>query len=147
MNKTELLKQMKKSKNSISSWLKEYGDVEIESFIEKNLAITELLLAKAERDFNTTVTKNQLMTQPIIVGSWGAHNWKNIGNTALLFQVNGRLHKGIVAIVLGFEDLYKVFLLDEELNFSPTILESVYAEDLVLAIDAIVETPQKERLF
>ena len=38
-NKT--LKQMKKSKNSISSWLKEYGDVEIESFIEKNLAITE----------------------------------------------------------------------------------------------------------
>jgi len=112
--------------------------------LKKAKNITELLLAKSERDFNTTVTKNQLMTQPIIVGSWGAHNWKNIGNTALLFQVNGRLHKGIVAIVLGFEDLYKVFLLDEELNFSPTILESVYAEDLVLAIDAIVETPQKD---
>ena len=101
------------------------------------------ILAKAERDFDPTVTKNQLMTRPMIVGSWGAHNWKNVADKALLFQVNGRLHKGVVAIVLGFEDLYKVFLLDEELNFSPTILESVYAEDLVLAIDTIVETPQK----
>ena len=101
------------------------------------------ILAKAEREFDPNVTKKQLMTQPNIVGSWGAHNFKNIADKALLFQVNGRLHKGVVAIVLGFEDLYKVFLLDEELNFSPTILESVYAEDLVLAIDRIVETPQK----
>ena len=100
------------------------------------------ILAKAERDFDPNVTKNQLMTQPMIVGSWGAHNWKNIADKALVFQVNGRIHKGVVAIVLGFEDLYKVFLLNEELNFSPTIIESVYAEDLVLTIDRIVETPQ-----
>lgn len=100
------------------------------------------ILAKAERDFDPNVTKNQLMTQPMIVGSWGAHNWKNVADKALLFQVNGRLHKGVVAIVLGFEDLYKVFLLDEELNFSKTILECVYAEDLVLAIDRIIETPE-----
>jgi len=100
------------------------------------------ILAKAERDFDPNVTKNQLMTQPMIVGSWGAHNWKNIADKALVFQVNGRIHKGVVAIVLGFEDLYKVFLLDEELNLSPTIIESVYAEDLVLTIDRIVETPQ-----
>tara|TARA_R110002110_G_scaffold358644_1_gene567990 strand:+ start:219 stop:557 length:339 start_codon:yes stop_codon:yes gene_type:complete len=100
------------------------------------------ILAKAERDFDPNVTRNQLMTQPIIVGSWGANNWKNVANKVLLFQVNGRLHKGVVAIVLGFEDLYKVFLLDEELNFSPTILESIYAEELVSAIDTIVETPQ-----
>ena len=33
------------------------------------------ILAKAERDFDPTITKNQLMTQPMIVGSWGAHNW------------------------------------------------------------------------
>ena len=32
------------------------------------------ILAKAERDFDPNVTKNQLMTQPMIVGSWGAHN-------------------------------------------------------------------------
>ena len=100
------------------------------------------ILAKAERDFNPNVTKNQLMTQPMIVGSWGAHNWHKANNKALLFEVNGRIHKGFVAIVLGFEDLYKVFLLDEELNFSNTILESIYAEDLVSAIDRIVETPQ-----
>mgnify|MGYP003634312635 FL=1 len=100
------------------------------------------ILAKAERDFNPNVTKNQLMTEPMIVGSWGAHNWKNVADKALLFEVNGRLHKGVVVIVLGFEDLYKVFLLDEELNFSNTILESIYAEDLVFAIDTIVETPQ-----
>ena len=100
------------------------------------------ILAKAERDFDPNVTKNQLMTQPMIVGSWGAHNWQNVADKALLFQVNGRLHKGFVAIVLGFEDLYKVFLLDEELNFSNTILKSIYAEDLVFAIDTIVETPQ-----
>ena len=100
------------------------------------------ILAKAERDFDPNVTKNQLLTQPLVVGSWGAHNWKNVADKALLFQVNGRLHKGVVAIVLGFEDLYKVFLLDEELNFSRTILEGLYAEDLVSAIDRIVETPQ-----
>tara|TARA_R110000803_G_scaffold97087_1_gene165234 strand:+ start:737 stop:1075 length:339 start_codon:yes stop_codon:yes gene_type:complete len=100
------------------------------------------ILAKAERDFDPNVTKKQLLTQPLVVGSWGAHNWKNVADKALLFQVNGRLHKGVVAIVLGFEDLYKVFLLDEELNFSRTILEGLYAEDLVSAIDRIVETPQ-----
>lgn len=32
---------MKKSKNTITSWLKEYGDPEIDGSIEKNLAITE----------------------------------------------------------------------------------------------------------
>ena len=32
---------MKKSKNTISSWLKEHGDPEIDKFVEKNLAITE----------------------------------------------------------------------------------------------------------
>ena len=100
------------------------------------------ILAKAERDFDPNVTRNQLMTQPIIVGSWGAHNWKNVAGKVLLFQVNGRLHKGVVAIVLGFEDLYKVFLLDENLLFLKTSEHSVYAEDLVFAIDRIVETPQ-----
>ena len=100
------------------------------------------ILAKAERDFNPNVTKNQLMTEPMIVGSWGAHNWKNVADKALLFQVNGRLHKGVVAIVLGFEDLYKVFLLDKDYEFVGKPLKSIYAEDLVFAIDTIVETPQ-----
>ena len=100
------------------------------------------ILAKAERDFDPNVTRNQLMTQPIIVGSWGAHNWKNVADKALLFQVNGRLHKGVVAIVLGFEDLYKVFLLDKDYEFVGKPLKSIYAEDLVFAIDTIVETPQ-----
>ena len=100
------------------------------------------ILAKAERDFNPNVTKNQLMTQPMIVGSWGAHNWHKANNKALLFEVNGRIHKGFVAIVLGFEDLYKVFLLDKDYEFVGKPLKSIYAEDLVFAIDTIVETPQ-----
>mgnify|MGYP003628483684 FL=1 len=101
------------------------------------------ILAKAEREFDPNVTKKQLMTQPNIVGSWGAHNWKNISDKALLFQVNGRLHKGVVGIFLGFDDLYNVFLLDRDLNFFPSFtLYGVYAEDLVMAIDRIVETPE-----
>jgi hypothetical protein len=100
------------------------------------------ILSKAERSFSPKVTKQQLMSEPMLVGSWGAHNWKNISDKAFLFEVNGALHKGNVLITLGYEDLYKVYLLDEDFKFLETSEHSVYAEDLVWTIDAIVETPQ-----
>ena len=101
------------------------------------------VLGKAEREFDPNVTMRQLLTQPNILGCWGAHNFKNISNKCLLFQVNGRLHKGVVGVFLGFDDLYNVFLLDKDLNFFPSLtLYGVYAEDLVMAIDRIVETPE-----
>jgi transcriptional regulator with XRE-family HTH domain len=68
---------MKKSKNSISSWLKEYGDPEIESFIEKNLAITEKV--RQAMDYKGWKSKDLAKAMdktPSEVSKWlsGTHN-------------------------------------------------------------------------
>lgn len=103
----------------------------------------KIIYAQAERSFDTNVTKNQLMCEPVVVASWGANNWKAIVNKALMFEVKGAIHKGVVLITLGWSDLYTVRLLDYELNILPLVKEGIYAEDLVWVIDKLVETPKK----
>ncbi len=68
---------MKKSKNTISSWLKEYGDPEIDKFIEKNLAITEKVrLAIEAKSWNNGDLANAMDKSPSEVSKWlsGMHN-------------------------------------------------------------------------
>ena len=100
------------------------------------------ILAKTEREFDPKVTRGQLLTEQMVVGSWGARNWKGIEEKALLFEVNGAIHKGVVLITLGWEDLYKVYLLDYELNVLSEPKAGIYADDLVWVIDRLVETPE-----
>lgn len=69
--------KMKKSKNSISSWLKEHGDPEIDKFIEKNLAITEKVrLALEVKGWNKGDLAKAMDKNPSEVTKWlsGMHN-------------------------------------------------------------------------
>lgn len=68
---------MKKSKNSISSWLKEHGDPEIDKFVEKNLAITEKVrLALEVKGWNKGDLAKAMDKNPSEVTKWlsGMHN-------------------------------------------------------------------------
>lgn len=68
---------MKKSKNSISSWLDQNGDPEIEKFVEKNLEITEKVrLALEAKGWNKGQLAEALDKTPSEVSKWlsGMHN-------------------------------------------------------------------------
>ena len=68
---------MKKSKNSISSWLDKHGDPEIDSFVEKNLAITEKVrLALEAKGWNKVQLAEAMGKSPSEVTKWlsGMHN-------------------------------------------------------------------------
>lgn len=68
---------MKKSKNTISSWLKKHGDPEIDKFVEKNLAITEKVrLALEAKGWNKGDLANAMDKNPSEVTKWlsGMHN-------------------------------------------------------------------------
>lgn len=68
---------MKESKNSISSWLKEHGDPEIDSFIEKNLAITEKVrLAMEQKGWKSQDLAKAMDKNASEVSKWlsGMHN-------------------------------------------------------------------------
>lgn len=69
--------KMKKSKNSISSWLKEHGDPEIDTFINKNLAITEKVrLAMEDKGWKSQDLAKAMDKNPSEVSKWlsGMHN-------------------------------------------------------------------------
>lgn len=69
--------KMKKTKNSISSWLKEHGDPEIDKFVEKNLAITEKVrLALEAKGWNKGDLAKAMDKNPSEVTKWlsGMHN-------------------------------------------------------------------------
>lgn len=68
---------MKKSKNSISSWLEESGDPEIEKFIEKSLAISDKVLTELEaKGWNKGQLAEAMGKSPSEVSKWlsGMHN-------------------------------------------------------------------------
>lgn len=68
---------MRKSKNSISSWLKEHGDPEIDKFIEKNLAIVEKVrLALEAKGWSKAQLAEAMGKKPSEVSKWltGMHN-------------------------------------------------------------------------
>lgn len=68
---------MKKSKNLISDWPDQYGDPEIERFVEKNLAITEKVrMAIDAKGWNNTDLAKAMGKSPSDVSKWlsGMHN-------------------------------------------------------------------------
>lgn len=68
---------MKKSKNTISSWLEKNGNPEIDSFIDKNLAITEKVRdAFILKGWNNADLAKAMDKSPSEVSKWlsGMHN-------------------------------------------------------------------------
>lgn len=68
---------MKESKHTITGWLQEYGDPEIEAFVDKNLAITEKVLSALEaKGWSKGQLADAMGKSPSEVSKWlsGMHN-------------------------------------------------------------------------
>ena len=83
-----------------------------------------------------------LLTQLMVVFSWGAHNFKAIGESeegegGLEFEVNG-LHKGGVRIILNWLDLFDVYLLNQDGTIKEKISD-IYVDSLVSVLDHAIE--------
>lgn len=109
--------------------------------IDKQIEINDFIIEKAVRKFDPGITKNQLMQKPLIVGSWGAKDWGGINDDALVFQVNGRLHKGTVIITLNGMDTYDIHLFNGAGNQVGESVTDIYCDQLTDVIDELVETP------
>ena len=85
-------------------------------------------------------TINVLKSQPMICWSWGIDpdSEKVIGN-GIEFHVDAFRHKGTVQVTLNEAlDLFEIRLIADE-GGTETLIEEVYAEDLVDTIDHNVE--------
>jgi len=68
---------MKKSNHNISDWLDQYGDPEIDKFVEKNLAITEKVrVAMEAKGWKSQDLAKAMDKTPSEVSKWlsGMHN-------------------------------------------------------------------------
>ncbi len=68
---------MKTTKNTITSWLDQYGNPEIESFVEKNLTITEKVrMAMEAKNWKSQDLAKAMDKSPSEVSKWlsGLHN-------------------------------------------------------------------------
>jgi len=108
----------------------------------KIINILNIVESNHKRRFDPKVTYAQLYVEPIVVGSWGACNWSKVDDKALVFTVNGKLHKGYVVVVLNYGDLYDFHLLDRKGFKVGSDVCNIFAEDLVWRIDELVETPK-----
>ena len=91
-----------------------------------------------ERPFNVNETKQILKMSARIVLSWGISKSYGLEGKGLMLKVNGNHHKGWVLITLGWEDLYKVYIV----NNNGRVLdkyEGIYFDQLVETIDNRIE--------
>jgi hypothetical protein len=98
----------------------------------------EILNPLCEREFNLKETLQVLTHNKTIYWSWGVSRLTNVNNKGLLMKVNGHHHKGYVFIVLGWEDLYKVFFISTHGNIKDT-KEGIFFDMLVEVIDNRIE--------
>ena len=100
--------------------------------------VTDTAITKFEREFNTKETVQLLSSHGAIFWSWGAKNFTNLANKALIFKVNGHHHKGYVLITLAWNDTYSVYMLTTHGKIISEYKE-VYCDMLVEVIDNRIE--------
>jgi hypothetical protein len=102
------------------------GDLIIEEKIgQRSFEPKELLQAL---QCNATVT---LM-------SWGSHDWSACGDQWLRFKVNGHHHKGLVYIVLAWNDTFTIYYTDLQ-GMIKDMHEEIYVDELVEVLDKRIE--------
>lgn len=101
-------------------------------------------LDKVERDFNPQDTLRILQHNKIIFYTWGVSKMMNLQNKGLIIKVSGNHHKGWVLITLGWEDLYKVFILSNKGDVLDKY-DGIFFDDLVEVIDNRIEKISKYR--
>ncbi|KQC33424.1 hypothetical protein AAU57_08915 [Nonlabens sp. YIK11] len=98
----------------------------------------ENLQQYCEREFNTQETFNLLKASGAIFYSWGVSKATNYKDAGLLLKVNGHHLDGYVFIVLGWNDVYKVFYLDNNHQLLDSA-EGIYCDMLTNEIDVRIE--------
>lgn len=84
---------MEKEGNMITDWLDQYGDSEIEKYIEKNLAITEKVrLAMESKGWKSQDLAKAMKKKPSEVSKWlsGMHNLtlKSINKMEIALEID-----------------------------------------------------------
>jgi len=111
---------------------------------EKQNGINDFIKEKKCRKFDPMITKQQIYAgNSKWVACWGADDWARINDDALVFTVNGFLHKGFVIITLNFWDTYDVHLFNHDGDQVGETKTDIYFDRLVYVIDELVETPKK----
>jgi hypothetical protein len=100
--------------------------------------LKQLAISKAEREFNPSETLSVLRYDPSIFWSWGATEFSNFGDRALMFKVSGHHHKGYVLITLAYDDTYSVYIVSNKAEVLNTYT-MVYFDDLTELIDNRIE--------
>lgn len=107
-----------KENTMITDWLDEYGDPEVEAFIEKNLAITERVKDELEkRGWTQLEFAERMDKRPSEVSRWlsGMHNLTlkslvKMGRTLEIDLLNpepvNRYHYVHLGVILGEHDYY-----------------------------------------
>jgi hypothetical protein len=100
--------------------------------------LKELARTKFEREFNPSETLSVLKYNPPIFWSWGATEFTNFEDRALMFKVSGNHHKGYVLITLAYDDTYKVYIVSNKAEVLKEFT-MVYFDDLTELIDNQIE--------
>lgn len=90
------------------------------------------------REFDPNETILWLKSDLTKFRCWAPHNFINLKNKGLLFNVNGMKHKGYVLIVLNGLDLYNIILLNKSKGFE-SVHKDVYCDQLNEFIDNLIE--------
>jgi len=70
--------------------------------------------------------------------SWGAENFRNYQNKALIFKVNGHHFKDAIVITLNSSDLFDVYYVNRQTEIVDMDTD-IYFDDLVDRIDKRIE--------
>lgn len=96
------------------------------------------LMVKGEREFDPNDTMRVLAHNTIIYWSWGVSKKVNLNNKGIILKVSGKHHKGWVLVTLGWEDLYKVYIVSNKGDIINEY-EGIFFDQLVEVIDNRIE--------
>lgn len=92
----------------------------------------------AQRVFDPSETLKVLQHPKEIYWTWGVEKLVNYYDKGLILLVNGHHHKGVVYIVLAWNDTYSYYLLNNDLSIKKEQHE-VYFDQLQELIDTDIE--------
>ena len=91
-----------------------------------------------EREFDMNETLTILTHDTMKYWSWGVSKKINYLNKGLLMKVSGNHHKGFVFITLGWEDLYKVYIISNKGEIEDKY-DGIFFDQLTELIDDRIE--------
>lgn len=89
------------------------------------------------REFNPVEIIN-VIRRTIRSWSWGARDWRTIGNKGFRFAVQGHHHKGHVYVSLAYNNTFTLYFTSRQGTIKE-IIDNVYIDMLIDTIDKFVE--------